>query len=270
MASCNVSPNNKTMKGIYFISDAHLGSRALKHTRQQERRLCRFLDDIKDRAQAIYMLGDMFDFWFEYYNVVPKGYTRFLGKVSELTDMGVEVHFFTGNHDIWCMDYLSKECGVILHSAPLTLELADKVFYLAHGDGMGDPSWKFRMLRGVFHNKFCQSAFRLIHPDLGVGLGMRWAKHSREKHEPYLNNGIGGDPSYLGEDKEHLVLYAKEYLKEHPGINYFIFGHRHIELDLMLTKDTHVMILGDWVSQCTYAVWDGERMFLENYIEGES
>lgn len=119
------------MKNIYFISDAHLGCRALQHGRQQERRLVRFLDDIKDKAGAIYMLGDMFDFWFEYPTVVPRGFTRFLGKVSELTDNGVEVHFFTGNHDIWCTDYLQSECGVILHREPVTLELADKIFYLA-------------------------------------------------------------------------------------------------------------------------------------------
>ena len=144
------------MKNIYFISDAHLGCRALQHGRQQERRLVRFLDDIKDKAGAIYMLGDMFDFWFEYPTVVPRGFTRFLGKVSELTDNGVEVHFFTGNHDIWCTDYLQSECGVILHREPVTLELADKIFYLAHGDGLGDPDWKFRFLRSFFHNKVCQ------------------------------------------------------------------------------------------------------------------
>ena len=257
------------MKNVYFISDAHLGSRALKHTRQQERRLVRFLDEIKDKAQAVYMLGDMFDFWFEYSNVVPMGYTRFLGKVSELTDLGVEVHFFTGNHDIWCRDYLTRECGVVVHHEPMTIALADKTFMLAHGDGLGDPDKKFKFLRAVFHYAPCQWLFRwFIHPDFGVEFGLRWAKHSRLKHEPYLQNG--GDPGYMGEDKEHLVLYAKEYLQSHPDINFFIFGHRHIELDLMLTHSSRVVILGDWVSQCTYAVYDGENFYLENYVEGET
>lgn len=258
------------MKNIYFISDAHLGSRALKHTRQQERRLCRFLDDIKDKASAVYMLGDMFDFWIEYRNVVPQGYTRFLGKISELTDMGVEVHYFTGNHDIWCQDYLERECGVILHRDAITVELADQVFFMAHGDGLGDPSRSFRMLRRFFHNPFCQWLFRLIHPSLGLEFGLRWAKHSRLKHEPCLQDGQGGDPPYMGEENEFLVQYAKTYLSKHSEVNYFIFGHRHIELDMMLSKHSRVLILGDWITQCTYAVFDGEHMFLEDYIEGDT
>ena len=273
------------MKNIYFISDAHLGSRALKHRRQQERRLVRFLDEIKDQAQAVYMLGDMFDFWFEYRTVVPKGFTRFLGKVSELTDMGVEVHYFTGNHDIWCRNYLEEECGVIMHREALTLELADKVFFLAHGDGLGDPDWKFRFLRGVFHNKFCQWAFSKIHPSWGMEFGLRWAKHSRLKHDgqgdpsmaayldlPADSPALQGnnDAQYLGEDKEFLVLFAKDYLKTHPEVNYFIFGHRHIELDLMLNRDSRLLIMGDWISKFTYAVFDGEHLWQENYVEGDN
>ena len=132
------------MKKIYFLSDAHLGSWAIPHRRMQERRLVRFLDSIKDSASAVYLLGDMFDFWNEYKYVVPKGYTRFLGKLSELTDMGVEVHYFTGNHDLWTYGYLEQECGVILHRQPLTVELFDKVFFLAHGDGLGDPDKQFK------------------------------------------------------------------------------------------------------------------------------
>ena len=192
------------MKNVYFLSDAHLGSRAIEHGRTQERRLVNFLDSIKHKASAVYLLGDMFDFWYEFRLVVPKGYTRFLGKLSELTDMGVEVHFFTGNHDIWCGDYLSKECGVT------------------------------------------------------------WAKHSREKRVD------GKEPDYMGENKEHLVLYTKEYLKSHPNINFFIYGHRHIELDLMLSATSRVLILGDWINYFSYAVFDGENLFLEEYIEGET
>ena len=258
------------MKSIFFISDAHLGSRALKHTRQQERRLCRFLDEIKDKASAVYMLGDIFDFWFEYRTVVPKGFTRFLGKVSELTDSGVEVHFFAGNHDSWCHEYLTQECGVIMHYEPMTLELCDQTFYLGHGDGLGDPDPWFRFLRSIFHNRFCRRLFRWLHPDLGMEFGLRWAKHSRQKHERCLQDGSGGDPDYLGEDREYLVCYAKEYLRDHPGINFFIFGHRHIPLDLMLSRETRLLLLGDWVSLCTYAVFDGTHMFLESYVEGET
>ena len=190
------------MKNIYFLSDAHLGSWAIDHRRMQERRLVRFLDSIKDKAAAVYLLGDMFDFWYEYKYVVPKGYTRFLGKLSELTDMGVEVHYFTGNHDIWAYEYLEKECGVILHKQPQTVELYGKIFYLAHGDGLGDPNKSFKLIRSIFHNKTCQWLFSGLHPRWGIWFGHTWAKYSRIKHE-----GNGVDP-YMGEGKEHLVLYT--------------------------------------------------------------
>ncbi len=258
------------MKNIYFLSDAHLGCRALTHKRQQERRLVRFLDDIKDKAEAVYLLGDMFDFWFEYRTVVPRGFTRFLGKISELTDRGVEVHFFTGNHDLWTWNYLVRECGVILHREPMTLSLADQTFYIGHGDGLGDPDRKFKFIQRIFHNRVCQWLFRWLHPDLGMRFGLNWAKHSRLNHEPHLQDGGGGDPPYMGEDREPLVLYAKEYLKTHPDINYFLFGHRHIELDLMLTHQTRLLILGDWISQYTYAVFDGQTLRMENYVEGDT
>ena len=249
---------------IYFLSDAHLGSLAIPHARMQERRLVRFLDEIKTQAEAIYFLGDMFDFWFEYRTAVPKGYTRFLGKVSELTDMGVEVHYFIGNHDIWAFDYLEKECGVILHRSPLTLAIHDKTFFLAHGDGLGDPDKKFQAIRKVFHSPTCQWLFRWLHPDLGMRFGLNWAKHSR------LKRPDGKEPPYMGENKEHLVLFAKDYMKTHPDIDYFLFGHRHIELDLMLSHSTRMMILGDWINEFTYAVFDGSNLWMENYEEGAS
>ena len=215
------------MKNVYFLSDAHLGSRAIEHGRTQERRLVNFLDSIKHKASAVYLLGDMFDFWYEFRLVVPKGYTRFLGKLSELTDMGVEVH-------------------------------------LAHGDGLGDPDKKFKLLRWMFHSTTLQTLFSAIHPRWSVELGLTWAKHSREKRVD------GKEPDYMGENKEHLVLYTKEYLKSHPNINFFIYGHRHIELDLMLSATSRVLILGDWINYFSYAVFDGENLFLEEYIEGET
>ena len=199
------------MKNVYFLSDAHLGSWAIEHGRTQERRLVRFLDSIKNKAAAIYLLGDMFDFWNEYRYVVPKGYTRFLGKLSELTDMGVEVHFFTGNHDLWTYGYLHDECGLIVHKQPVTTD-----------------------------------------------------KHSR------LKRADGKELPYLGEDREILVKFTKQYMKDHDNIDYFIYGHRHIELDLTLNRHARMLILGDWIWQFTYAVFDGEHMFLEQYVEGES
>ena len=253
------------MKNVYFLADAHLGSLAIPHQRMQERRLVRFLDSIKTKAAAVYLLGDMFDYWYEYRYVVPKGFTRFLGKLSELTDMGVEVHYFTGNHDIWTYGYLEQECGVILHRQPLTVEIYGRVFYLAHGDGLGDPNRKFQFLRWVFHNRTCQRLFSTLHPRWSMQFGLQWAKRSR------LKRLDGKEPPYMGEDQEHLVLYTKEYLETHPNIDVFIYGHRHIELDLMLRKDgARMMILGDWIWQFTYAVFDGEHLLLEEYVEGES
>ena len=206
------------MKPIYFISDAHLGSWALDHRRMQERRLVRFLDEIKDKAAAVYMLGDMFDFWHEWKHNVPKGYTRFLGKIAELTDRGVEVHYFIGNHDIWTYGYLEKECGVIMHREPLTTEIYGSLFYLAHGDGLGDPNKGFKLIRKVFHSKTCQWMFaHLLHPDWAMKLGHEWAKKNRMKHSE-----DGHEPAYMGEQKEHLVLFTKEYLKSHHDIDFYI------------------------------------------------
>ena len=253
-----------TIKNIYFLSDAHLGSLAIEHRRMQERRLVNFLDKIKTRASAVYLLGDMFDFWHEYKTVVPKGYTRFLGKISELTDSGVEVHYFTGNHDLWMHDYLQKECGVVLHRTPLTIELCGNLFYLAHGDGLGSEERTFKILRGIFHNPVCQKLFATIHPRWGMAFGLNWAKNSR------LKRPGGVEPPYMGEDKEDLVKYAKAYLKDHPTINFFIFGHRHIELDLSLAPNARMLILGDWISRFGYAVYDGESLFYDNFVEGET
>ncbi len=252
------------MKNVYFLSDAHLGSLAYAHKRMQERRLVNFLESIKHKAAAVYLLGDMFDFWHEYRTVVPKGFTRFLGKISELTDLGIEVHFFTGNHDIWMGDYLEKECGVTLHREGAVLEIYGSLFYLAHGDGLGFESHSFKLLRGIFHNRICQCLFAALHPRWGVAFGREWARRSRLKRKD------GKEPPFMGEDKEPLIKFSKEYLQTHPDINYFVFGHRHIQLDLLLNGKTRMLILGDWISQFSYAVFDGEHLFLEEFIEGES
>ncbi len=225
----------------------------------------RFLDTIKDKASAVYLLGDMFDFWYEWRHVVPKGYARFLGKLTDLTDRGVEVHYFVGNHDIWAFDYLHRECGVILHKEPITTELYGKEFFIAHGDGLHEPSRSFRFIRRVFHSRLCQWMFStLLHPNLAVKFGMTWAKKSREKHS------LDGELPYQGEHKEPLVLFTKQYMLTHPNVDFYLFGHRHIELDLMLSATTRMMILGDWIAQFTYVTWDGDKLLMDNYIEGET
>lgn len=262
-------------KKVYFLSDVHLGSASHKKNvnkrllttlptakidndyfpqHEVERKLCRWLDSVKQDAQAIYLLGDIFDYWFEYKNVVPRGFTRILGKIAEITDSGIEVHFFIGNHDIWVTDYLQKECGMIVHTEPLVKDIFGKKFFLAHGDGLGDKSLSFRILRKLFHSKICRKPFAAIHPRWTVGFAHRWSNHSRETGDMY---------EYLGEDKEYLVIFAKQHLKVAPSINFFIFGHRHILLDLMIAATCRVVILGDWITHFSYGVFDGKNFSLE-------
>ena len=251
------------MKNIYFLSDAHLGSWAIPHGRMHERRVVRFLDSIKDKAAAVYLLGDMFDFWHEYKFVVPKGFTRLLGKLSELTDNGVEVHYFTGNHDLWCGDYLHRECGVILHREPLTTEIYGKIFFLGHGDGLDRSDSKYLMLRKVFHNTICQKLFASIHPRWGIYFGKAWARKSRKKHEAV-------EGFFNGPDKDGLALFARDYLKTHTDINIFMFGHRHVDVDFQLSDTSRFIILGDWISKFSFAVFDGAKIRIDHYVEGET
>ena len=243
---------------IYFLSDAHLGSKSHPDSRETERRLCRWLESVRQDARAIYLLGDIFDYWFEYRHVVPKGYTRLLGKLSELTDSGVEIHFFIGNHDIWLTDYLSVECGLILHFEPLVTEFDGKRFFLAHGDGLGDDSPSFHLLRKIFHSRFLRLCFSAVHPRLTIPLAHAWSNRSRL---------YGGVQEYLGEESEHLILFSKEKLNENPDIDYFIFGHRHILLDLPIGEKSKVVILGDWITYFSFAEFDGEHLTLKRWEE---
>ena len=269
-------------KKIYFLSDAHLGTPFYTKNPQKnssattlpnksfstrepvshelERKLCRWFDFVKQDAEAIYLMGDLFDYWFEYKTVVPRGFTRFFGKICELTDAGIEVHFFIGNHDIWLTDYFETECGMIVHREPLVKEIYGKKFFLAHGDGLGDDSRSFQFLRKLFHSKICRKMFAAIHPRWTVALAHKWAQHNR---------ATGEMVEYLGEEKEHLVKFAKNHLKVAPNINFFIFGHRHIMLDLLISPNCRVVILGDWIHYYSYGVFDGENFSLELFEDEE-
>jgi UDP-2,3-diacylglucosamine hydrolase len=233
-----------------------LGSDVFEDSKIREKRFVRWLDSIKDETKALYLLGDIFDFWFEYKKVIPRGFTRFLGKIAEMYDNGTEVHFFIGNHDIWMFDYLPQETGAIIHRQAFTTEIYGKQFFLAHGDGLGDDSRSFKLIRSIFHNRACQYLFAHFPPNWGIGFAHWWSRHNREKD-------LLSPAPYFGEDKEHLALYAKEYIKEHPDIDYLIFGHRHILLDLMLNRKTRMMIIGDWMRYFSYAVFDGKDLTLE-------
>ncbi|MCL1938818.1 MAG: UDP-2,3-diacylglucosamine diphosphatase [Candidatus Azobacteroides sp.] len=241
---------------IYFASDMHLGSDILENPKKSEQRFVCWLDSIQEEAKALYLLGDIFDFWFEYKKVVPRGFTRFLGKIAEMYDRGTEIHFFIGNHDIWMFDYLQEEVGAIIHKKPLTVEINGKIFYMAHGDGLGDSSRSFGLIRSIFHNRTCQYLFAHFPSTWGIGLAHKWSRHNRKRD-------FAASLPYLGEEKEALVLFAKQYLREHADIDYFIFGHRHIMLDLALNRKTRMLIIGDWMRYFSYAVFDGENLTLE-------
>jgi len=240
---------------VYFISDAHLGSLLVKNPRKHEKKVVDWLDSIKHDATAIYLLGDMFDFWFEYRTVVPKGYVRFLGKLAELTDAGIEIHFFIGNHDIWTFGYLRDEVGLIIHKEPYIVQLGSKRFFMAHGDGLHAEDRGFELIRKIFHSNAAQKLFRLIPAQLGQEFGYNWSKHNREKI-------MHDDNKFKGEDKESLVIYAKKYFENHD-VDFMIFGHRHVALDLQVKNNKRVVILGDFVGIFSYGKFDGENFQLE-------
>ena len=256
---------------IYFLSDAHLGSRAIANAESHQRTLIDMLQRMAKDASAIYLLGDIFDFWCEYFwtDRSKREYLPFLQTLKSLTDKGIEIHFFIGNHDIWTFGWLAKETSVLVHRKPESILLNGKRFFLAHGDGLVPSNYlqqlpkkiqqkikQFIFLRRVFHNPILQFFFRLIPPAWGNAFGYNWAKNSRLKE-------LSHPCPYKGEEKEELVLYAKEQEKKGNHHDYYIFGHRHIELDLMLSKDSRIMILGDCWQQFTYAKLDGTTMTME-------
>ncbi|MEQ8324180.1 MAG: UDP-2,3-diacylglucosamine diphosphatase [Vicingaceae bacterium] len=244
-------------KKIYFASDFHLGSPNHEDSLIREKKVVKWLDEIKSDAQEVYLMGDVFDMWFEYKEVVPRGYTRLLGKLAELSDSGIALHLFTGNHDMWIFDYLPKEIGLKLYREPVKREIDGKKFYIGHGDGLGPGDRGYKFIKKVFANKICQFLFRWIHPDIGMSMAYFWSRKSRE---------AAGDNEviFLGEDKEWLIIHAKEELKK-EAFNYFIFGHRHIPIEVEIAPGSAYVNLGDWISHFTYAAFNGKQLSLKKY-----
>lgn len=236
---------------IYFASDFHLGIPDHATSLQREKIIVAWLDHIKQDATEIYLVGDLFDFWFEHKYTSPKGFVRFLGKLAEITDTGILVHVFTGNHDMWMFDYLPKELGVIMHRAPIVKTWNDKKFYIGHGDGLGPGDHGYKFLKKLFANKTCQWLFARLHPNFSFWLANKSSQKSR------LHTALE-DEKYLGDENEWLAIYCKEMLeKEH--VDYFIFGHRHLPISLGLEKGSHYFNLGEWMNYQTYLVFDGEK-----------
>ena len=239
---------------IYFISDIHLGAPALKNNRERELRFAQWLDFIDDDVAELYLLGDIFDFWFEYKKVVPRRFTRILGRLANLTDRGIPVHFFTGNHDLWVFGYLREETGLIIHYEELVTELGGKKFFLAHGDGL-DPGEKgYLFLKKIFTSKKLQWLFARLHPNFAFYIAHKWSKSSRLSKK--------GREEQFNVKNENLYHFAKKYL-DRECIDYFIFGHRHKMAEVDLKNNSKMILLGDWIKSYSYAVYDGEKLNLK-------
>ncbi len=240
---------------IYFASDFHLGVPSKEKSRQREAQLVQWLTTISADAKEVYLLGDLFDFWYEYQTVVPKGFVRFQAKIAELCDAGIQVHIFIGNHDMWMFKYFEEELGAKMHRKPLRVEFSGKQFLIGHGDGLGPGDGAYKIIKKVFANPLCIWLFKWIHPDIGVGLANFWSGRSRKSNEQ-------ADEQYFGDDNEWLLLYCKEVVKTEKT-DYFIFGHRHLAMDKDVDGNARYINLGSWFKTPHYAVWNGTDLELK-------
>ena len=247
-------------KKIYFVTDLHLGVPTLEDSHERELKLIRFLDAIKEETEALFLMGDLFDFWFEYKTVVPRGYTRLLGRLAQFVDDGIPVHLFAGNHDLWTFDYLQKEIGIQVHREPMIMTLKDKKFFLVHGDGRGPGDRGYKFLKRVFEGKLNQFLFRWIHPDAGIGLALRWSHNHRVKK---LKKEAEGN-YYSVIEETRLYKYAQQCIEENPEIDYFVFGHQHKPMQYKVDNAV-VTVVGNWIRDFTYAVFDGKEIQLTVY-----
>ena len=244
-------------KKIYFASDNHLGAPTNEASRPREKKFVAWLDDIKHDAAAIFLMGDLFDFWFEYKTVVPKGFTRTLGKLAEISDSGIPIHYFVGNHDLWMNGYFEEELGIPVYHKPEEFTFNDTSVFIGHGDGLGPGDKGYKRMKKVFTSPFFQWLFKWMHPDIGIKIG---------QYMSVKNKMISGDDDakFLGEDNEWLAVYCKRKLEEKHR-DYFVFGHRHLPLEIDLNEKSKYINLGDWIQYYTYGVFDGETFELKTY-----
>ena len=247
----------KEKNKIYFASDFHLGVPTYEKSLEREKKVIRWLDSIKEDAAELYLMGDVFDFWFEYKTVVPKGHVRLLGKLGELSDSGIKLHYFTGNHDMWTFDYLEKEINVTIYRSPIERNYSGKDFYIGHGDGLGPGDHGYKFIKTIFASKICQWLFARLHPNFGIGIANYFSRKSR------IATGTT-DEVFRGEEKEWLVIYSKEILAK-KYFDYLIFGHRHLPLDITINTKSRYINLGDWIQYFTYGVFDGKDFELKKF-----
>ncbi len=243
-----------TDKKIYFASDFHLGAPNREVSLVREKKIVQWLEMARKDAAEIFLVGDIFDFWFEYKRAVPRGYTRLLGKISEITDSGIAVHVFTGNHDMWIFDYLPEECGVTLHKESIERTWNGKKFLIGHGDGLGPGDHGYKFIKKVFANRICQWLFARLHPNFGIWLATSLSGYSR-------STTGDKDRKFLGEENEWLIIYCKKILQK-KNYDFFIFGHRHLAMDFNLNDQSRYINLGEWLHSESYAVWDGSDVSL--------
>jgi UDP-2,3-diacylglucosamine hydrolase len=241
---------------IYFASDFHLGVPNYAGSREREDKLVRWLDMISKDATEVFLVGDVFDFWFEYTTVVPKGYVRFLGKLAELTDKGIKLYMFKGNHDMWMFEYFQQEFNATIITNELVIERGGKKFFIHHGDGLGPGDTKYKLLKKFFRSNICQWLFERIHPNLGVGVANRWSHSSKVvQSKNTLRKKL---------EQEWLVTYSREVLQT-TFYDYLIFGHRHLPLDIAINDKSRYINLGDWLNYYSYAVFDGTDLKLQYF-----
>ena len=240
-------------KKIYFASDFHLGSFDISDSHKREKMVISWLSSIEKDAKAIYLLGDIFDFWFEYKKVVPKGFVRLLGKLADLIDKGIDIHYVVGNHDMWMNDYLEQEIGLKLHFQEFIIKEDNKLIFLGHGDGLGKGDYTYKLLKVIFSSNICKWLFSRLHPNFGISLGQAWSNKSKKRQEKLVN-----------EDKEVLAGYCKEQQKNNP-VDYYVFGHRHIPIDVKIDERCRYINLGDWIHHNTYAVYYDQKLELKKF-----
>jgi UDP-2,3-diacylglucosamine hydrolase len=243
-------------KKIYFASDFHLGIPDAATSLQREKLICKWLDAISADAHHVFLLGDIFDAWLEYKTVVPKGFTRLLGKLAQLTDSGIGITAFTGNHDLWMYGYFEQELNIPVYHHPIAIQINQKTFLLGHGDGLGPGDHGYKRLKAFLNNKLCQWCYRWVHPDIGVRMANYFSQKGLDKKTD--------DELFLGEDKEYLILFCKDYI-QHNSIDYFVFGHRHFKMEYAVNAQSTYFNLGDWLKYNSYLVYDGQDCLLTDF-----
>ena len=245
-------------KAIYFLSDLHLGAAYITQPLEHEKRIVRFLDSIKDKAAEIYLLGDILDYWYEYSHVVPKGFVRFFGKIAELADSGIKIHWLIGNHDIWIFDYLPHELGIEVIDGILQREILGKNFFMNHGDGVGKHKLSFRIIRSIFRNKVCQFFYSMLPSSITIPFAHRWSNSSRKKGNLEAEEKIQMH-------KQHILDFAKSHSASSPHTHFYIFGHLHLADKINISQSATTIFLGDWTEKFTYAIFDGNEITLHSF-----